>query len=133
MKKIKIAYWVFTAFIILMFGVFSIPGLMGDAKSVELFKGLGYPLYIMPFLSVAKILGVIAIVIPGYPRLKEWAYAGITFDLSGATYSIIRSGTPFMQWAPMIIFFVFIAGSYICYHKIQQYKAAGVQQGPAFA
>lgn len=133
MKKTKIAYWVFTAVIILLFGVFSIPGLLGDAKSVEMFKTLGYPAYLIPFLCTAKILGTIAIVYPGYPRLKEWAYAGITFDLCGATYSFIRIGTPFMQWAPMILFFGFIAGSYICYHKLQQYKTANLHQRPSFA
>ncbi|HEY0273793.1 MAG TPA: DoxX family protein [Chitinophaga sp.] len=129
MKKTKIAYWIFTALLIVLFGVFSVPGLMGSPDSVAIFKQLSYPLYIMPFLSVAKILGVIAIVIPGYPRLKEWAYAGLTFDLAGATYSTIATGTPFTQWFPMIIFFGLIAGSYSCYHRLRNAAA----QRPTFA
>ena len=50
------------------------------------------------FLDVAKILGVIAILIPGYPRLKEWAYAGLAFDLIGATYAQIAKGYPAANW-----------------------------------
>jgi hypothetical protein len=48
---------------------------------------LGYPLYFLTFLGVWKVLGAVAIVVPGFPRLKEWAYAGMIFDLSGAVVS----------------------------------------------
>lgn len=58
-----------------------------DAKMVAAFDALGYPRYLLPFLGVAKSLGVIALLVPGFPRLKEWAYAGFTFDLLGAAWS----------------------------------------------
>jgi hypothetical protein len=58
---------------------------------VEVFTALGYPLYLLPFLGVAKLLGVIALMFPGFPKLKEWAYAGFTFNLSGAIYSGIAA------------------------------------------
>ena len=53
---------------------------------------LGYPLYFARLLGVWKLLGVLAIATPGYPRLKEWAYAGFAFDLSGAFVSHLASG-----------------------------------------
>jgi hypothetical protein len=55
---------------------------------------LGYPLYFVTLLGVWKLLGVVAILWPGFPRLKEWAYAGIAFDLSGATVSHLAVGDP---------------------------------------
>jgi hypothetical protein len=78
---------------------------------------MGYPLYIFKFLAVAKILGVVALLVPGYPRLKEWAYAGFFFDLAGATYSFIAIGDPPAGWAPNFIFIAILFGSYIYYHK----------------
>lgn len=95
----------------------AIPDALVMPIAVEGFKEMGYPTYIIPFLGFAKILGVIAILIPGYPRIKEWAYAGLTFDLIGATYSIINSGKSIGNWAPMFIIIVVAAGSYIYYHK----------------
>ncbi len=118
MKKINIIYWIVTG----IFGAFmlfsGIMNAMVDAGSIALIKTtLGYPHYIIAFLGVAKILGVIGILVPGYPRVTEWAYAGLFFDLVGATYSGIavegfNAGTPFM-----LVFFAFEALSYIYYHK----------------
>jgi len=56
---------------------------------------LGYPRYVVTLLGVWKLLGVLAILWPGFPRLKEWAYAGIAFDLSGAAVSHLAVGDPF--------------------------------------
>ncbi|MBP6303417.1 MAG: DoxX family protein, partial [Bacteroidia bacterium] len=50
---------------------------------------LGYPLYFIPFIGVAKLLGSLAILIPSFKKIKEWAYAGLIFDLIGAVYSNI--------------------------------------------
>jgi hypothetical protein len=50
-------------------------------------EALGYPIYLMTILGAAKVLGVIALLIPGQPILKEWAYAGFTFDMLGASAS----------------------------------------------
>jgi len=80
-------------------------------------NGLGYPVYFIPFIGVAKILGVLAIIIPGYPKIKEWAYAGLMFDLAGASYSIIASGAPFGNWAFMVIPIGLGLSSYFFYHK----------------
>jgi len=95
MKTTKILYWTFTGlFAFMMFGS-AIPDVLSQEIAVKGMHGdLGYPLYFIPFIGVMKVLGVIAILIPGFPRLKEWAYAGFFFDLIGATYSIYASNTP---------------------------------------
>lgn len=117
MKTTKILYWVFTILICALmlfsaFGTFS-----NNPEGAEFAKQIGFPLYIFKFLAVAKILGVIAILVPGYRRLKEWAYAGFFFDLAGATYAFIASGFPVAQWAPMFVFIALLFASYIFYHK----------------
>ena len=62
-------------------------------------------------------MGSVAILIPGFPRIKEWAYAGLSYDLIAATYSMIAIGSPFSQWGFMLIFLILAAVSYIYYHK----------------
>jgi len=57
-----------------------------------LIERLGYPLYFLIILGIWKLLGAIALVIPRFPRLKEWAYAGVFFDLTGAVVSLSASG-----------------------------------------
>jgi hypothetical protein len=123
MKTITILYWVFTG----LFGAFmlfsAIPDILVVPDAVTFVTGLGYPKYIIPFLGIAKFLGVVAILIPGFPRLKEWAYAGLFFDLLGATYSgICASGLE-----PGILFMVVPFGlgtlSYIYYHKKRKHAA----------
>jgi len=85
--KNKIIYWVATLWLAL--GMFS-TGLVQFIKMKEetdLMRHLGYPLYFLTLLGVWKILGVIAILIPKFPLLKEWAYAGFFFAMSGAVFS----------------------------------------------
>jgi uncharacterized membrane protein YphA (DoxX/SURF4 family) len=53
---------------------------------------LGYPPYFLVILGIWKLLGAVALLIPGFPRLKEWAYAGVLFDLTGAVASLFASG-----------------------------------------
>ena len=97
MKTTKILYWVFTGLILALMLFSAISTFIPNPQGAELAKHMGYPLYIFKFLAVAKILGVIAILVPGYPRLKEWAYAGFFFDILGAIYSFIAIGDPACQ------------------------------------
>jgi uncharacterized membrane protein YphA (DoxX/SURF4 family) len=90
-KREKIIYWTSTGLFSLFMLSSAIPNLLQAAEWVEVFTALGYPLYLLPFLGVAKLLGVIALMFPGFPKLKEWAYAGFTFNLSGAIYSGIAA------------------------------------------
>jgi hypothetical protein len=71
------------------------------------------------------LLGVIAILVPGFPRLKEWAYAGLFFDLIGATYSILAIGKP--DWLFMALPLALAVTSYYFYQKRRRLQQAGVE------
>lgn len=119
MKTTKTLYWIFNGLLaIVMFGS-AIPDLLSMDVAVKgMHTDMGYPLFFLPFIGFAKILGSIAILVPGYPRLTEWAYAGITFDLIGATYSIYHTPNPDAPWWTMLIFLALDAIAYIYYHKM---------------
>ncbi|UFJ40365.1 DoxX family protein [Brevibacillus humidisoli] len=122
MRRLTVIYWICTGLTALLMGMGSIPNILSSADSIALFQQIGYPTYLLPFLGVAKLLGVIAIIVPGFPRIKEWAYAGLTFDLAGATYSFLAIGAPVAVIASMIPGFLVIAGSYVTYHKRRKAK-----------
>jgi uncharacterized membrane protein YphA (DoxX/SURF4 family) len=117
MKKIIIIYWIFTGLLAVLMVLGSIPDIMSVPDAVALFTHLGYPTYLLPFIGIAKLLGVVAILIPGFPRIKEWAYAGFVFDLTGAMYSSISVGDPATGWVLFFIGYILIAGSYVFYHR----------------
>ena len=118
-KTINTLYWVFT---ILFSGlmIFSSVGGIGPSEEVKqmFHDGLGYPIYFIQFISVAKIVGSITILIPGLKKIKEWAYAGLFFDLSGAAYSgVAASGTFDPRMLGMLIWIVAGILSYYFWNK----------------
>ena len=118
MKKTTIIYWIFTGLLAALMLLSSIQNIMVSADSIAFMsKHLGYPVYIIPFIGVAKLLGSITLVVPGFNRLKEWAYAGFSIDLLGALYSLIAIGEPIANVLPLFVGLGFIAGSYIYHHK----------------
>ena len=127
MKKINILYWTFTVLFALVMLSTAVPNVMMSPDSIDLIHTqLGYPKYFIMFVGVAKILGVIGILVPGYPRVREWAYAGLFFDLTAATASgIAVEGFNPMQLF-MLLFFAPGVVSYIYYHK--KLKAENVSQ-----
>jgi hypothetical protein len=121
MKKTKIFYRVFTGLFAFVMAGSAIPDVMLHPAAVKgMHEGLGYPLYFVPFIGVAKLLGVIAILVPGFHRLKEWAYAGLLFDLIGATYSLASVGGLLGDYLFMLMPLTLWALSYIFYHKAKQ-------------
>ncbi|RYZ22796.1 MAG: DoxX family protein [Chitinophagaceae bacterium] len=126
MKKINVLYWVLTALLCFMMAGSAIPNIMSDPMSVQgMHVELGYPRYFIPFIGWAKALGVLAILLPMVPsRLKEWAYAGIAFDLIGALFSIAAVGKP--DWVFLFIPLALCAGSYFLYHKRRALKQGTV-------
>ncbi len=91
-KRNKIIYWVATsllAFGMLQSGIFAV---LRTKEWEDLITGLGYPVYFLTILGVWKILGVIAILIPRFKLLKEWAYAGFFFAMTGALVSHLAIG-----------------------------------------
>jgi uncharacterized membrane protein YphA (DoxX/SURF4 family) len=91
----------------------SIPDVLRQPQAIEIFGHLGYPPYLLLFVGIAKILGVLAVLIPGTGRLKEWAYAGLIFDLTGALYSHLSVGDPMTVWVFAVIGLVLVGGSYV--------------------
>ena len=116
MKKINTYYWIVTGLFSALMIFSSIPDILNTADALKFMSSLGYPPYLTPFIGVAKVLGAIAILIPGYPRIKEWAYAGLVFDLIGASYSVMSvSHDP--QGLFMLVFVGAAFASYFLYHK----------------
>jgi DoxX-like family len=101
----------------------AIPNIAGNAESINFITALGYPAYFIPFIGVAKLLGSLAILAPGYFRLKEWAYAGLFFDLLGAFYSLIQVHGFDASMSVMILIIAVGALSYLFYHKLYNQKA----------
>jgi len=91
-KRNKIIYWVATALLaigMLQSGIFAV---LRNDQWVKLVTNLGYPVYFLTILGTWKILGVIAILIPKFKLLKEWAYAGFFFAMTGALISHLACG-----------------------------------------
>lgn len=91
-KRNRIIYWVATIWLALGMTSTGIVQLIKMKEEVTNFTNLGYPIYLMTMLGVWKLLGVAAILIPKYPILKEWAYAGFFFAMSGAVISHLAIG-----------------------------------------
>jgi hypothetical protein len=94
-KTKLIAYWVTTAIIAFVMVSGGMADLLHQKDTVEGMLHLSYPLYFVRILGFWKVGGGIAILVPGFPRLKEWAYAGIFFDFTGAVASHIATGDAF--------------------------------------
>lgn len=117
MKKLGIFYWVTIGLILFFLVPGAIMNIMKTPDWVEVFKQLGYPEYLLPFLGVAKLAGCVVIVVPQFRRLKEWAYAGIVIDLVGAIYSAFMAS----GFDPGLLLMAFAVGvvlvNYWLWHK----------------
>ena len=91
-KRNKIIYWIATAWLALGMLSTGIVQLLKVKDETELFTHLGYPIYFLTLLAIWKFFGVIAVLIPKFPLLKEWAYAGFFFAMSGAVFSHLACG-----------------------------------------
>ena len=102
-KTINIMYWVSTIFLSIGMMAGGVQQLLQVGGYNDIVRTLGYPQYLLSILGAWKILGVIAILIPKYPLLKEWAYAGFFFAMSGAAISHVVAGQPFTEALPALI------------------------------
>ena len=91
-KRDKIIYWIATIWLALGMTSTGIVQLLKMDEEVKMMTHLGYPLYFLTIIGVWKILGVIAILIPEFPLIKEWTYAGFFFAMSGAVFSHMAAG-----------------------------------------
>jgi len=119
MKTNKIIFWLTTTLIFLFEGV--MPALTSQTEMAkEGIRHLGYPGYFGVMLTVFKVLGALALIIPQIPaRVKEWAYAGFVIDFIGAFISLAAvDGFKGLTFFPLIVLLVLVI-SYIYYHKIK--------------
>lgn len=106
-------YWLATGLFCLAFALGGTAHLLHLDVVAQGMAHLGYPTYVMTLLGVAKLLGVAALLSPGRPLLKEWAYAGFTFDLLGAAFSHAASGDPLADTARPLALLAVGAASYV--------------------
>lgn len=103
-KTRNIIYWIVTIWLSLGMISTGIVQLIKMKEEVEMMEYLGYPVYLLSIIGVWKILGVTAILVRGYPLLKEWAYAGFFFVMSGAVISHIQMGDPVISlFGPVLL------------------------------
>ena len=105
-KAKTISYWVVTGLVVLVFAGSGVANLVPVPHIAEAMAHLGYPAYFLTVLGTWKVLGALAIIVPGFPRLKEWAYAGMMFDVTGAAASRAALG----DGVDMVLAPLFIAG-----------------------
>ncbi len=112
-ERIKtMTYWAATVFGPASFVIGGVIGLTHGAEMLNNLAHLGYPAYFSTILGAWKLLGAIAIVAPGFPRLKEWAYAGFFFDLTAAAYSHAVVGDSAADILAPVAFLVLVGASW---------------------
>jgi uncharacterized membrane protein YphA (DoxX/SURF4 family) len=117
----KIAYWVSTGLVAVMSLLAAFAYLSGSPQAVEGFAHAGYPQQLRIILGIAKPLGAIALLVPGLPKLKEWAYAGFTFAWICAVIAHYLANDGAKTFAPVILL-VLLAVSYVTRPASRQWE-----------
>jgi uncharacterized membrane protein YphA (DoxX/SURF4 family) len=125
MKIRKFGYWGLTALVALAFGAGGVVDLLHGPAVMAGMTHLGYPVYVATLLGVWKVLGAVAVLVPGFPRVKEWAYAGMFFDLTGAAFSHASSGDAASFVLTPIVLLALVIGSYLL--RPEQRRLAGAE------
>ena len=102
-KRNKIIYWISTIWLALGMLSSGIVQAFNVKEEIDFIIQLGYPAYFLTILGIWKILGVVAVLIPKFPLLKEWTYAGFFFAMSGAAFSHIASGNSMGEIFPPLL------------------------------
>lgn len=125
-KRNKIIYWIATIWLALGMVSTGIVQLMHLKEEAEMFTHLGYPAYLLTILGGWKILGVVAVLMPKFPLLKEWAYAGFFFVMSGAIFSHLASGDAANEYFGPSLLLILTAVSW--YFRPANRKTSSVNQ-----
>lgn len=102
-KRNKIIYWIATLWLCLGMLTSGVVQVIHLKEEVDFMTLLGYPVYFLTIIGVWKILGVVAVLAPKFPLVKEWAYAGFFFTMSGAFFSHIAVGDTFGEMFPSLL------------------------------
>ena len=132
-KRNKIIYWISTLWLalgMLATGTLQLFRVKAEGAvappGVDGITHLGYPIYFLTILGIWKIMGVVALLIPRFPLLKEWAYAGFFFAMSGAAFSHIASGDSMNEIFPSLLLLVLTVVSW--YFRPSDRKIISVKQ-----
>ncbi len=128
-KTARVVYWAFTLLVTLPMVLAGIAYVSRADQMVQGIAHLGYPVYFLTILGTAKLLGVAAILYGRIAVLKEWAYAGFTFDFLGAFCSHLFSGDPLATAMIPFIFFVMLMASYVSGRELKRLTAAAAEGG----
>jgi hypothetical protein len=122
MKTTKIIYWSLHTVFALFMAMDAIAGITYNEEGIKALTQLHYPIYIMPVIGVLKLLGAIVLLVPGPKTLKEWAYAGFTFNflLAAISWACVKGPAMFVL-LPLIVMTVLMTG-YYCWKKLQALK-----------
>ncbi|SRR5712691_3712006 len=115
--RLRLLYWIPTGLIVLVSASGGVFDALQTQSALEVFHHLGYPNYFSTILGVAKLLGVVALLAPVPRALREWAYAGFTFDAGGAILSIIAVGDPPGHLAIPLFFLAMLQLSYFAWRR----------------
>jgi len=118
----KVAYWVSTGLVVAVSVFAAIAYLSGSSQAVQGFAHVGYPQQLRIILGIAKLLGAITLVVPGLPKLKEWAYAGFTFAWISALVAHYLAKDGPKAFMPLILL-VFLVISYVTRPASRQCQA----------
>lgn len=113
-KRVKIVYWIATGWLALGMLSTGTVQLLRVSEEVDAITSLGYPVYLLTILGVWKILGVVAVLVPNFLFLKEWAYAGFFFAMSGAVFSHSVSGSSLSELFGPLLLLLLTAVSWYC-------------------
>jgi hypothetical protein len=131
MKKKVIGFWVATALICLLMAFGGVMDLMRGEEVMKGIADLGYPAYFPLIIGVWKLLGVAALLAPRMPLLKEWAYAGMFFDMTGASISHFAHGDGVDKWLPPLVFTGILYASWALRDPSRKVSAAAASAGQA--
>ena len=130
-KRNKIIYWIATIWLALGMVSTGIVQFLKLKDEADMFTHLGYPAYLLTILGIWKFLGVIVILIPKFPLLKEWAYAGFFFAMSGAVFSHLASGDNAKELFGPVLLLILTGISW--YFRPADKKVASVNQAMKWA
>src|SRR6478672_11882249 len=108
----RVAYWLCTALVVFFVGSGGLAFALQVPDVVQGVVALGFPVHFVVLLGIWKVLGSITILVPGFPLIKEWAYAGIMFDLTGASAASLATGGEWWHVAAPLSIAVLLAASW---------------------
>lgn len=111
-KRNKIIYWIATVWLALGMTSTGVVQFIKMREEADMMDRLGYPLYFLTILAVWKFLGVLAVLVPKFPLVKEWAYAGFFFAMTGAVFSHFAIGDEAKEYFGPLLLLVLTAVSW---------------------